>query len=104
MVSKVLVDSISELDNIITRDILSMFPGGLEDLQQLSEEQIDTIVNDFESGGTNNAKLLRGMRGSTVLISLVDPPGSNLYVASLGDCQASKWVELLCVLVLITYI
>lgn len=87
-VSKVLVDSISELDNSITRDILELFPGGPEGLEKLSDEQIDTIVNDFESGGVNNAKLLRGMRGSTVLVALVDPSGRNLYVASLGDCQA----------------
>ncbi|KZP34540.1 protein serine/threonine phosphatase 2C [Athelia psychrophila] len=87
-VSKVLVDSISELDNSITRDILELFPGGPDGLEKLSDEQIDTIVNDFESGGVNNAKLLRGMRGSTVLVALVDPSGRNLYVASLGDCQA----------------
>ncbi|KAF7971219.1 hypothetical protein HWV62_21624 [Athelia sp. TMB] len=88
VVSKVLVDSISELDNAITRDILDIFPGGPEDLEKMSDEQIDTIVNDFGSGGVNNAKLLLGMRGSTVLVSLVDPSGSTLYVASLGDCQA----------------
>lgn len=87
-VSKVLVNSISEIDNAITRDILEMFPGGVEALEKLSDEQIDAIVNDFESGGVNNAKLLRGMRGSTVLVSLTDPSGNNLYVASLGDCQA----------------
>lgn len=91
-VSKVLVDSISELDNNITRDILELFPGGPEALEKLSDEQIDTIVNDFDSGGVNNAKLLRGMRGSTVLIALIDPSGRNLYVASLGDCQAGMFI------------
>lgn len=94
VVSKVLVDSISELDNAITRDILDIFPGGPEDLEKMSDEQIDTIVNDFGSGGVNNAKLLLGMRGSTVLVSLVDPSGSNLYVASLGDCQAGMCIGL----------
>ncbi|KAF6763215.1 hypothetical protein DFP72DRAFT_841339 [Ephemerocybe angulata] len=32
--------------------------------------------------------VLRCMRGTTVLIALVDPEGANLWVASLGDCTA----------------
>lgn len=104
VVSKVLVDAISELDNTITRDILEMFPGGPEELEKLSDEQIDTIVNDFGSGGVNNAKLLLGMRGSTVLVSLVDPSSSNLYVASLGDCQAGKCIGLVSALDLTLYL
>lgn len=94
VVSDVLINAISEVDNIITREILDIFPGGIEALEALSDAQIDAIVNDFGSGGANNAKLIRGMRGSTVLVSLIDPSGSDLYVASLGDCQAG-WFAIL---------
>jgi len=31
------------------------------------------------------------MQGSTVLVSLVDPEGLNLWVCSLGDCQAGEF-------------
>ena len=89
-VSQILVDAISEVDEAITRDILNLFPGGPESIQQLSDEQINAIANDFDAGGVNNAKILRGLRGSTVLASLIDPKRENVWVASLGDCQAGK--------------
>jgi pyruvate dehydrogenase phosphatase len=91
------------VDNAITRDIVDLFPGrpekipcGLLDagvldpqirrIDELSEDQIDIIVND----PVNNRKVLRGLRGSTVLVSLLDPLRKNLWVASLGDCQAGS--------------
>lgn len=89
-VSEILVKAIAEVDDTITRDILNLFPGGPESIQELSDEQIDGIVNDFDSGGVNNAKILRGLRGSTVLASLIDPKRENVWVASLGDCQAGR--------------
>ena len=100
--------AISEVDDAITRDIVGLFPGGPEQtpgcqivdarslatqirqIEELSDDEIHAIVNDMQAGGVNNAKVLRGMRGSTVLVSLVDPSGRNLWVASLGDCQAGS--------------
>jgi pyruvate dehydrogenase phosphatase len=89
-VSDLLVKAISEVDDSITRDIMGLFPGGPDAIAKLSDEQIDAIVNNFESGfgRGNNAKVLVGMRGSTALVSLVDPEQENLWVASLGDSQA----------------
>jgi pyruvate dehydrogenase phosphatase len=102
MVSNILVEAISEVDDDITRDIVGLFPNGPEEtprggfvdtrvlasqiryIEELSDDQINTIVNDH----INNARVLRGLRGSTALVSLVDPSGQNLWVASLGDCQA----------------
>lgn len=89
-VSDILVAAISEVDDAITRDIMNLFPGGVEAITKMSGEEIDAIVNDFSSGGVNNAKILRGLRGSTVLVSLVDPERENIWVASLGDCQAGN--------------
>ncbi|KIJ67667.1 hypothetical protein HYDPIDRAFT_107139 [Hydnomerulius pinastri MD-312] len=79
-VSKILVDSISALDNQITMELKALFPTGIENL---SIEDIKTIIN-----GENNAKVLRCMRGTTALVALVDPAKKNLWVASLGDSQA----------------
>ncbi|EGO01335.1 hypothetical protein SERLA73DRAFT_179498 [Serpula lacrymans var. lacrymans S7.3] len=80
--------AIIDYDNQILSDFLDLFPGGVEALQLLSDDEIKSIVNDFDSGGKNNIKVLRCMRGSTLLFSLRDPSGGNLWVASLGDCQA----------------
>lgn len=114
IVSDILVEAISEVDDVITRDIVGLFPNGPEEtprggfvdtrvlasqiryIEELSDDQINTIVNDH----VNNARVLRGLRGSTALVSLVDPLGKNLWVASLGDCQAvlgtkdasGKWI------------
>lgn len=93
-ISKILVQAISEIDDAITCGIKELFPGGPEEIAKMSDNEIDAIVNDFETGGLNNAKVLKGMRGSTVLISLVDPAQQNLWVASLGDCQAGNVIIL----------
>jgi pyruvate dehydrogenase phosphatase len=103
-VSDILVEAISEVDDAITRDIVGLFPDGPEEtprggfvdtsvlapqirrIEELTDDQINTIVND----PVNNAGVLRGLRGSTALVSLVDPSGKNLWVASLGDCQAGS--------------
>lgn len=95
-VSDLLVKAISEVDDSIARGITDLFPGGPDAIAKLSNGQIDAIVNDFASGGRNNAKILLGMRGSTALVSLVDPAQENLWVASLGDCQAGKLLRFLC--------
>lgn len=59
-----------------------------ESLRTLSDEEIRQVINDTHTGGKNALKVRRGMSGSTVLISLVDPKHENLWVASLGDCVA----------------
>jgi pyruvate dehydrogenase phosphatase len=89
-VSEILVKAISSLDEAIAKDLLDLFPGGPDIIAKLSDGEIRAIINDSESGGKNSAKLMRCMRGSTVLVSLIDPTGSNLWVVSLGDCQAGS--------------
>lgn len=90
-ISDILIKAISEVDNRITCDIVDLFPRDPEGIAKLSYEEIDAIVNDFGSGGRNNAKILRGLRGSTALVSIVDAAQENLWVASLGDCQAGNY-------------
>ncbi|KAH7922376.1 protein serine threonine phosphatase 2C [Leucogyrophana mollusca] len=88
IVSDILAQSITLADEGITNDLLGLFPGGPDAIAKLSDDEIRAVINDQATGGKNNAKVLRCMRGSTALVSLVDPQGQNLWVASLGDCQA----------------
>jgi pyruvate dehydrogenase phosphatase len=76
-----------------------LFPSGVGGL---SEQEIRTIIND---GGENSARVARGMQGTTALVALLDPTRTNLWVASLGDCQAGKFLSaaLLCISVVCSY-
>lgn len=84
-ISQLLEQAIIAFDDDIGKAFLDLFPGN--SIHDLSEEQIRAIVND----PAHVQKALRCMRGTTVLISLVDPSGENLWVASLGDCTASEY-------------
>ncbi|KAF9458441.1 protein serine threonine phosphatase 2C [Collybia nuda] len=86
-VSTLLVEAIALLDNTMTQDLLRLFPTPAV-ISALSDVEIDSIINDGKSGGVNSAIITRCMRGSTVLVSLLDPGEENLWVASLGDCQS----------------
>ncbi|KIJ45828.1 hypothetical protein M422DRAFT_226899 [Sphaerobolus stellatus SS14] len=80
-----LEQAILEVDNQLITDLLNLFPGGLDGLHTLSQEEIDKIIND---GGERLKKVHRCMRGTTVLVALIDPTGENLWIANLGDCEA----------------
>lgn len=80
-VPHILRTAIADLDAKIGQDVLDLFPAGPEGL---SDAEIDALIND---GGPNSAKALRCMRGSTVLVALIGP-ALDVWVASLGDCQA----------------
>lgn len=84
-VSQILVRIITELDEAILHDFHDLFPGGAAAIEALSADDIRAIM---EPGGVNHTKVMRCMQGSTVLVSLIDPAEENLWVASLGDCQA----------------
>jgi pyruvate dehydrogenase phosphatase len=83
-VSLVLRNAIQTVDETISSEFLELFPGGQDALANLCDEEIATLIND---GRTNSAKVLRCMRGTTVLVALVSPV-LDVWVASLGDCQA----------------
>ncbi|KAJ7262317.1 phosphatase 2C-like domain-containing protein [Mycena haematopus] len=78
-VPELLRKAIADVDERIGQDVLDLFPSGLDGL---SDDEISTIIND---NGVNSAKVLRCMRGSTVLVAL--HAGDDVWVASLGDCQ-----------------
>ncbi|KAF5386184.1 hypothetical protein D9615_002443 [Tricholomella constricta] len=78
-VSQMLKDTITSLDDDLTMDVLKLFPD-VDAISNLSDDNIRAIINDQESGGTNSKVVTRCMRGTTVLISLVDPQRCNLWM------------------------
>jgi len=90
---------ITEFDNAIAGDVLELFPGGIESLPGLTDEEIQAVVNDFAvpgsgsngagtGAGANYKKARLCLYGTTALVALVDPAHENLWVANLGDCEA----------------
>ncbi|KAF7344488.1 Serine/threonine protein phosphatase 2C [Mycena sanguinolenta] len=79
-VSEILRKTIADVDAQIGQDMLDLFPNGFDDI---SDDDVKAIIND---NGHNSAKVLRCMRGSTVLVTLIGPD-LDIWVASLGDCQ-----------------
>ncbi|KAG6813656.1 hypothetical protein H0H92_008893 [Tricholoma furcatifolium] len=92
VVSKLLQDVITSLDVKLTQDLHGLFPD-IDSFANLSDDAISAIINDQASGGKNASIVSRCMRGTTVLVALVDPGCSNLWVASLGDGQAALGVR-----------
>ncbi|KAJ6495323.1 protein serine threonine phosphatase 2C [Mycena sanguinolenta] len=79
-VSEILRKTIADIDARIGQDMLDLFPDGLAGV---SDDDVKALIND---NGPNSAKVLRCMRGSTVLVALIGPD-LDIWVASLGDCQ-----------------
>lgn len=84
-VSALLQSSIQAVDDALTDGVKHLFPDEAT-LAALTDEQIKSTINGPTN--PNNLAILRCMRGTTALVSLVDPRKENLWVASLGDCQA----------------
>jgi pyruvate dehydrogenase phosphatase len=88
LISDLLSRCIVALDASIAGDVLSLFPGGLQGLSSLSDQYIQSIINDQFEGGQNFNKARLSMYGTTALVTLVDPEHENVWVANVGDCQA----------------
>lgn len=84
VIANALKSSIELFDKSLSDDLLAILPSNLEDL---NDEDAEKIVNDEK----NAQVILRCMRGSTVLVALIDPGKQNLWVANLGDCQAREF-------------
>ena len=87
-ISNLLSNVITSYDDSLTKDLYNIFPGGLEELSKLSDNEVKAVIHDSAANGPNHTKVARCMQGSTVLVSLIDPNHDNIWVASLGDCQA----------------
>ena len=89
-VSHILASTLADFDDDIRRDFLQLFPNGQDSLVELSAGQIRQLINDHSTGGENYTKAMRSICGTTALIGLMDPARRNLWIANLGDCQASE--------------
>lgn len=83
-ISQALGNTIRVFDQCIQDGVTDLFPGGVEGLEKMTDEEVNAIVPK------NRDKLLLGMRGTTALIALVDERKENLWIANLGDCLAGK--------------
>ena len=83
-IPNILRQSIASFDELIAADLLHLFPDP-QALNRFSDSDLRSIINDK---GRNSAAIYRCMSGSTVLLSLLDPARSHLWVATLGDSQA----------------
>lgn len=86
VIEEILVKCVSDIDDRIKADLVNFFPGGLEQISEMSDDEIKSIIKDPE---TENScvQILRARTGTTALIALIEPSGS-LHVASLGDSEA----------------
>jgi pyruvate dehydrogenase phosphatase len=93
-VGAVIQDAITGIDDHIKNDLLSLFPGGVDNLDKMTDDEIKAIINDKDRGAVNITKILRARHGSTALIVLQDPSRENIWIAGLGDCSASMLLSL----------
>lgn len=83
--------AITAFDNAIAHDVLDLFGGSVDNLDNYTDAQIREIINDQHKGGVNWQKARLCMYGTTALVALVDPENENLWIANLGDCEACEY-------------
>lgn len=88
MISTCFTKAITSFDDAIAHDVLDLFGGSVDELDNYTDAQIRATINDQHEGGANWRKARLCMYGTTALVALVDPEHENLWVANLGDCQA----------------
>lgn len=86
-ISQLLSDAITEIDNVITQEFIRLFPDGRDGLSKLGDSELTSILSRAQAG-PHAQNISRCLQGSTALVTLVDPSGSNIWVANLGDCRA----------------
>ncbi|KIM49636.1 hypothetical protein M413DRAFT_60043 [Hebeloma cylindrosporum] len=87
-ISECFTKAIMAFDDAIAHDVLDLFGGSVDGLDDYTDAQIRDIINDQHKGGVNWRKARLCMYGTTALVALVDPDHQNLWVANVGDCQA----------------
>ncbi|KAF8968266.1 phosphatase 2C-like domain-containing protein [Flammula alnicola] len=87
-ISACFTKAIMAFDDAIAHDVLDLFGGSVDQLDNYTDAQIRDIINDQHKGGANWRKARLCMYGTTALVALVDPEHTNLWIANLGDCEA----------------
>ncbi|EJD03779.1 protein serine/threonine phosphatase 2C [Fomitiporia mediterranea MF3/22] len=86
LISDTLTKTIEDFDKSIADDLKALLP---RDFEKLDDDSLKKLVNDQDAGSKVYDACIRCMRGSTVIIALIDRSRQNLWVANLGDCQAT---------------
>ena len=94
-VSELFTKAIMAFDDAIAHDVLDLFGGSVDNLDNYTDDEIRQIINDQHEGGENWRKARLCMYGTTALVALVDPDYKDLWIANLGDCQASEFSRIL---------
>ncbi|KAG1840888.1 hypothetical protein C8R48DRAFT_620673 [Suillus tomentosus] len=93
-VSDVLTRAIFYVDEAIKRDFLEILPEQVDEIATISDITVKARVNDQSSGGLSYQKALRCFRGSTILLTLVNPTKKHLWVLSAESRRrdaSSQW-------------
>ncbi|KAJ7647470.1 phosphatase 2C-like domain-containing protein [Roridomyces roridus] len=86
-VTQILRDTVVQLDNSISANLLDIFPRDLRRLGKLTDRDVQSAFQQ-DSTGRNRAAAARCLGGTTLVLSLTDPNERNVWVANLGDCHA----------------
>lgn len=89
-ISELFTNAMLAFDDAIAHDVLDLFGGSIEKLEEYTDAEIRDVINDQHLGGANWRKVRLCMFGTTALVALVDPDHQDLWIANLGDCQAGK--------------
>lgn len=86
----ILTQCLVTMDERIQNDLISMFPGGPNQLSALTDDEIRTIITDpSSSDGSSFVEVRRARTGTTATVALIDP-NRSIYVACLGDSDAGE--------------
>ncbi|KAF9067462.1 phosphatase 2C-like domain-containing protein [Rhodocollybia butyracea] len=91
-VSLILSETIRIYDESLAANALSILPHE-DKLSNLSDEELQNIINNTTTGGQNHSAILRCMQGTTVIIALTNPGNEDLWIASLGDSYAALGLQ-----------
>lgn len=95
-IRSILHEELVRLDEELLQDLSSIFsssdhsPTTNELVKIIEDMSVDEIKERINDNGPRAAIMRRVMCGSTALIALADPSRKNLWIANLGDCQASE--------------
>lgn len=88
-ISRILRETITSVDDGIKQEFLQLFPD-VGSITKMAEEDIRAML---DGKAPTSARAQRALSGTTVLVALTDPGKVNLWVASLGDCQAALGIK-----------
>jgi len=94
LVTAALVEGIQEYDKTLIDNLVSMFPKGYDEDWAQWDDADDAPNNVFSVIGVKGDEdfeiARRAVIGTTALVAFIDKKGENVWVASLGDSEASR--------------